>query len=79
MKIVGNFLEVHICDFGDGVNEEELPLILQKFYRGDNASGQNGSGLGLYISKYFMEKMNGRLELKNLSNGFEVILYLYLP
>jgi len=79
MEIVDRFLEVHICDLGDGVSDEELPLILQKFYRGKNSSGQNGSGLGLYISKYFMEKMDGSLELKNLSKGFKVTLYLYLP
>jgi signal transduction histidine kinase len=77
-EIIDNFLVLHICDLGKGVKDEELPLILQKFYRGQNANGQSGSGLGFYISKYFMEKMEGRLSVRNLPKGFEVTLYLYL-
>ena len=42
------------------------------FYRVQNYGTQRY----LYLTDYFMEKMNGRLGLKNLEPGFEVSVYL---
>lgn len=44
---------------GCGLKKEELPNIFDSFYRGSNSQGKNGSGLGLYIAKTLMKKMNG--------------------
>lgn len=66
---------IRIHDEGSGVPEEELAKITEKFYRGSNADGETGSGLGLYLAKLFMEKMHGQMELYN-ENGFVVELYL---
>ncbi|MBU5670467.1 HAMP domain-containing sensor histidine kinase [Paenibacillus brevis] len=71
-------LMVQIDDYGPGVAEEELPLILNKFYRGSNASGKSGAGLGLYISHYFMQQMQGELECLNRTDGFTVMLLIKL-
>ena len=49
-------------------------MVTQKFKRGSNATGKDGSGLGLYISGYFMEKMEGSLECFNRDGGFVVKL-----
>ena len=68
------YLVIEICDQGGGVPEEELELITQKFKRGSNAAGKDGSGLGLYISRYFMEKTEGSLECFNRDGGFVVKL-----
>ncbi|MDE6845563.1 MAG: HAMP domain-containing histidine kinase [Lachnospiraceae bacterium] len=38
---------IKIRDFGQGIEEEELALIKEKFYRGSNPEGKSGSGLGL--------------------------------
>jgi len=67
---------IKIADHGNGVLPEELPLITQKFYRGNNAKEQSGTGLGLYISKYFIEKMAGSLHCSNGETGFTVLLTL---
>lgn len=66
---------IHIKDEGKGVEEEELPLIIEKFYRGNNAKGKAGSGLGLYLANMFMERMQGGMEYYN-ENGFVVRLFL---
>lgn len=71
-------LELHITDFGKGISEEELPLLFNKYYRGRNVQGKNGSGLGLYISKYFMENMGGHISSQNRQDGFTVILKIKL-
>jgi len=69
------FLRIRIKDAGPGVNEDELPLIAEKYYRGSNAAKIAGSGLGFYLVKYYMEKQGGGLEYYN-DNGFTVELLL---
>ena len=71
-------LEVSFKDFGKGVKEEELPLIFNKFYRGKNTKEVKGSGLGLYLSKYFMEHMEGGINCYNEDHGFVVKIYIKL-
>lgn len=56
-------------DYGSELLEDDIPLIFHKFYRGNNTNGQGGSGLGLYISKYFLEQMYGDIECENSKNG----------
>lgn len=68
-------IQIRIQDEGKGVNPEELPLIFEKFYRGSNAKGKEGSGLGLYLAKLFMEQMKGDMECYN-DHGFVVELFL---
>ena len=73
------YLEMSIRDHGEGVEPEELDLITNKFYRGKkNTSEKEGSGLGLYISKELMEKMDGKLICKSDGDGFCVTLMIPL-
>jgi signal transduction histidine kinase len=78
VAIRDNFLEISFLDYGPGVSEAEKPFLFHKFYRGKNAEGKNGTGLGLYISKYLMNKMSGDIECENTGNGFRIILKLLL-
>lgn len=71
-------LLIEIADKGPGVPEEELEIITQKFKRGSNAGGSEGSGLGLYISDYLMKKMGGSLTPRNTVDGFAVEIGLKL-
>ena len=72
------YMIIDISDKGGGVPEEELELIMEKFNRGSNAAGKDGSGLGLYISRYLMEKMNGGLICSNTEDGFRASILLML-
>lgn len=67
---------IRIRDFGQGIAEEELALIKEKFYRGSNTEGKSGSGLGLYLADNFMKQMNGEMECYN-EDGFVVELFLH--
>ncbi len=69
-----NKVIIHFRDYGPGIPEEEIPFITGKFYRGKNVGNENGSGLGLYIVKELMEKMNGELKLFNKKPGLDVVL-----
>ena len=77
-QINQGYLEFCISDFGTGISEEELPLLFNKYFRGNNVEGKNGSGLGLYISKYFMENMHGKISCYNRKDGFTVVLKIKL-
>ncbi|MCI7350050.1 MAG: HAMP domain-containing histidine kinase [Ruminococcus sp.] len=69
-------VQIHFRDFGQGISDEDMPFIFEKFYRGKNCGNEQGSGLGLYIVKYIMEQMNGEILLKNHNNGLEAIVSL---
>ena len=62
-KLSEGFLEMRLQDHGQGVPSDEIELITNKFYRGKEwaDSGKDGNGLGLYIAKSLMKKMNGDL------------------
>ncbi len=66
---------ITIRDSGNGIPEEELALVTEKYYRGSNAKGKSGSGIGLYLCKTFMKEMGGDMEYYN-DNGFVVELVL---
>ncbi|MDO4863131.1 MAG: HAMP domain-containing sensor histidine kinase [Ruminococcus sp.] len=72
------FFVVEFADRGGGVPDDELDVITKKFRRGSNAAGKDGSGIGLYISKYLMEQMGGELACFNNGEGFTVALRLKL-
>lgn len=76
--IRGKYLEIAFKDYGQGVSEEEIPLIFNKFYRAKNSGGKSGTGLGLYISRYMMEKMEGDIYCENTLDGFTVVLKLLI-
>lgn len=71
----GDGILIQIKDGGSGVPEEELVLVTEKYFRGSNAKGKAGSGLGLYLAGVFLNQMHGGLECYN-DHGFTVVLYL---
>lgn len=80
VKMVHKDSDVEICfrDYGAGIVDEDMPFIFEKFYRGKNSQGEQGSGLGLYIVKYITEQMGGTVVLDNCQDGLEVIITLPL-
>ena len=48
-----NKLQVSIYNQGQGISEDDLPLVFERFYKGDKSRGldRRGTGLGLYICK----------------------------
>ena len=52
---------IHIENPGCTLKKEELPNIYDSFYRGSNSQGIKGNGLGLYICRNLMRKMDGEI------------------
>ena len=53
------YVLICIRNSGCTLPNTELPHIFDSFWRGSNAEGHSGSGLGLYICRQLMHKMNG--------------------
>ncbi len=71
-----------VKDNGPGIPENELNDVWTKFYRGQSEKdGQsNGSGLGLYLVKYFVELHGGTVFINSqIGNGTEIGFYLPIP
>lgn len=66
------FAEVTVRDEGMGIPAEELPNVFDRFYRGrrSSASNQGGSGLGLSIAKWLVEKHGGGIAVESEENRF---------
>ena len=75
---VGENVSIKVIDNGIGIAEENYDKIFTKFSRIDNPLTRKvqGSGLGLYITKNLVEKMDGKISVKS-ENGqttFEILM-----
>lgn len=69
-------IEVSIRDEGIGIAKEELSYIFDKFYKSKLRQNAKGSGLGLVIAKYIVEKHDGVVEVKSEEGvGTEFLFY----
>ena len=72
-KKASRYIKITVRDSGPGVAESDLPLIIEKYYRGKDTGDKAGYGLGLYLVKWYMEKQGGGMEYYN-DDGFVVEL-----
>lgn len=64
-----------IKDNGVGISQEIIPKIFDMFFRGNEMS--SGAGLGLYITREIITRMNGSIEMQSiLGRGSTVTIRL---
>jgi signal transduction histidine kinase len=70
----GDITRIWVEDNGPGINEEDLPHIFERFYRGRSQTG-SGSGLGLAIAKSLVEIQGGQVRVESdLGKGTKITL-----
>lgn len=59
----GSRVHLEVRDTGQGIAEEHLPHLFERFYRVDRSRSRSGggSGLGLTIARYLVEAHGGRI------------------
>ncbi|MGV6860154.1 MAG: sensor histidine kinase [Putridiphycobacter sp.] len=67
LKDSGEHFVLSVSDQGKGIDEDNKKLIFKKFFREQNELTRQtkGTGLGLYIVSFLVEKHNGKISLKD--------------
>jgi len=61
----GKAVVIEVADSGSGVPPEELSKIFEELYRGANARGTEGSGLGLALVQRIVELHGGQIQVRS--------------
>lgn len=70
-----SLVTLQVSDNGPGFDEEMLPVVFERFRRGDN---RGSTGLGMAIAKSIVEAHGGSVSAANASTG-GAIVKLHLP
>ena len=70
--VMGDNILIEIADTGEGINQEYLPRIFERFYRVDKSRTRNdetgGTGLGLAIVKHIIEAHQQTINVRSVIN-----------
>jgi two-component system sensor histidine kinase MprB len=69
---------VSVRDHGQGIDDADLPLVFDRFYRASSARSLPGTGLGLAIVRQVAESNGGRVSVERPSDG-GALLRIELP
>lgn len=71
------FITVTVSDTGRGIPEDDLPYVLNKFYKGTN-SLSGSSGIGLAVANEVIKQHNGVLKIDSVLNEGTTV-YMTIP
>lgn len=74
-------VEVSISDTGEGISQELLPFIFDRFQQGDASITRKhgGLGLGLAITRHLVEMHGGTIQAESKGEGFGATFCVRLP
>lgn len=67
LEFYSGYEVVKILDSGQGITEQELPHLFERFYQGHSDRHASGSGLGLYLTRQIIEAHDGTIWAENRS------------
>ncbi|MFV5688587.1 PAS domain S-box protein [Flavobacterium sp. ZT3R25] len=72
---IDGIIVLEIIDFGIGIPHHDQHKLFNTFFRASNTEGFQGTGLGLYIAKTFVEKNSGTIQLESkLRKGTKITM-----
>ena len=72
------FAGIRISDEGPGIEEEEIPGIFGRFYRGKGVRDKEGIGVGLYLAREIIEGQGGYIKVRS-KRGQGSVFEIFLP
>ncbi|MGL4849296.1 MAG: sensor histidine kinase [Clostridium sp.] len=83
LEIEASKIKIIIKDRGFGIKKEDKDKIFKRFYRSysEEIRNEEGSGIGLYLSKKIIEDHNGNIKVKSevgKGSTFTITLYKHL-
>lgn len=74
-----NFVQIAVSDTGSGISEKDMPKLFERFYQAKTKdSYTQGSGLGLSLTKNFVDLHHGKIRVQS-EPGVGTSIYIYLP
>jgi len=70
---------IKVADTGAGITADMMPLLFKKFSKDDAQKNIMGSGLGLFLSRTFIDAMKGRIWAESEGEGRGAQFYIELP
>ncbi len=69
-------ININIKDEGLGISKEDQEHLFERFFRGNNVTNIQGTGLGLHIVSRYVQLMNGTIECSSeLESGTEFKIF----
>jgi two-component system phosphate regulon sensor histidine kinase PhoR len=75
----GKFVVFTVRDTGDGIAENDVDRIFERFYKSDRSRADGGSGLGLSIAKHIVEAHGGVIRAASAGPGRGATFTFTLP
>jgi two-component system sensor histidine kinase ChiS len=79
---IGDSVRILVEDTGQGIASERLNSIFDYLEQGDDSltnSGYSGLGIGLYLSRRLLERMDGNIEIERSEAGVGTTVAITLP
>ena len=77
-KIWDEEVEIKVSDTGNGISTDQIHHIFDRFYQAESSRGFMGTGLGLSLSKEFVDLHHGEIEVKS-TTGEGTTFTIHLP
>ena len=77
-KIWDEEVVIKVSDTGNGISRDQIDHIFDRFYQAESSQGFIGTGLGLSLSKEFVDLHHGEIEVKS-SIGEGTTFTIHLP
>ncbi|MCP4395055.1 MAG: hypothetical protein GY804_12430 [Alphaproteobacteria bacterium] len=77
---LGKGIQVSVCNLGDGIKEDEISRVKERFYRVDTSRNKKimGTGLGLAIVDRILTRHQGIMDIKS-NYGSDTTFTIFLP
>ena len=69
LAVADGVASISVSDQGPGIAEQEIPEIGKRYFRGGATTGKEGAGIGIFVARKLLERIEGRLELSSDSGG----------
>lgn len=77
LEFTKEYVSISITDFGIGVPQADLEHIYEPFFRGSNADGISGNGLGTTIARDFVEANGGQISIESVVSEATTVQLLF--